>query len=59
MTNKKPAQRKTTMRTEVLSEMVTNHARKIAAIGPDEKFTVKYVLGNEDITTVDGEIEDA
>jgi len=45
------------MKTEILSDMITDRARKIAAIKQNEKFVVKHVEGDEDVTTMEGIVE--
>lgn len=45
------------MKTELLSEMITDRARKIAAINQDEKFVVSKVEGDDTVTTMEGTVE--
>lgn len=45
------------MMTRVVSDMVTNHFRKLGMLDNNEKFTVKYVEGDNDVTVTHGEIE--
>ncbi len=42
------------MRTEILSDMVTQHARKIAAIRENERIRVVNVEGDADVTRFEG-----
>lgn len=48
--------KKTTMRTKILSDAITEHSQKIAALKPDERFDVTYILGGPDVTQVEGSI---
>jgi len=54
MTNNKS--RTYPIRTEIINDLVTSHARKIAAIGHNEEFVIDEIEGNSDLTTMTGEV---
>lgn len=47
----------TTMTTDLLSEVLTDHKKKIGALHPDSKFTVVSIEGDKDFTKAHGFIE--
>lgn len=57
MTNNKTTQRTYPIRTEIISDLVTTHAQKIAAISKNEKFVIESIEGDEDVTTMIGEVQ--
>lgn len=48
--------RTTLMRTELISDMITSHARKVGYMMPNERFEVKDVEVSGDVSEVTGEI---
>lgn len=56
MMNNKKTTRAYPIRTEIINDLVTGHARKIAAIGHNEEFVIEEIEGNSDVTTMTGEV---
>lgn len=42
------------MRTELLSDMITNHSQRIGALRPNQEFEVSDVNVDGDVTVVEG-----